>query len=675
MCCGMGADTMNPKVSRLVPCPITEGESAYTLYTSTWDSRLAITTHRTIDTQSDLLSHAIKLRNTLSSSGIVGHYDVSRDIDITRHTFTHHNMSLLPCTLVETTISECTSTNSSNIIAGDMPFKGSLNILSIINYNRDIRLFPSIGKNDISDTIKDLYIKLLVRYVHCPIRSESGSMSGRCSGLVADVLLRHNTPRLSDSICIVCTCLIRVCNDSECDRWDVIIDGSRYRSCECAVNRAWSVRLSLSLDRSCVSMELISDRTLVLSYARGVPMRMIGNRWFSSREILCMSKIYSRIGLVGDVGIGPQYSLEGYQSSIYCLMLGCINTPMARIYPYLHFVTQCICNPFYVDSNIATRVDIDTPQTHPSNYFIGTSTGVDMWNSGVLRGIPMVSTYTCIANMPLTFEDCVMISQSYADRVTVTIFRRIPYHSSDNVYIGKCIPANIDDGIIRNCKVYDMHIVDGVTYIVTMYKRNLINGDKVTLFNSPHKGVVVILPDNEMPSDDQGVTAEMVIGSTTIIKRCTPSTMYELATIPESNTAKLAESTADPIEHRLHLNGHRVTRPDGSDVTANFGYLLVCISSEIVEKRYGVRGGVWSRGYGIGEMEYTQMIGVGLPHTLSSILHDDFITVEVCTACNRLDLCICDKPMFCRVNVRPKLLSFVRTLRSRYGIGSEFVLD
>jgi len=153
-------------------------------------------------------------------------------------------------------------------------------------------------------------------------------------------------------------------------------------------------------------------------------------------------------------------------------------------------------------------------------------------DEGSLTCIPGLNVFTIFVNLELTYEDAIVMSRSAACRFKYTSHTSVHLPPS-----GSKIPS-IGEKISPFSTAWWQNHFEGIvvqkqpgpnaTVTVTVESMCLpMNGGKFTTLNG-QKGVVPILDDIDMPSV-HGKHAELVIGSSSIVKRGTPSQLQEAA--------------------------------------------------------------------------------------------------------------------------------------------------
>lgn len=190
------------------------------------------------------------------------------------------------------------------------------------------------------------------------------------------------------------------------------------------------------------------------------------------------------------------------------------------------YLNQAVCSPASIYDGTVTLVpeykeDLLLMSSYLSNCY-----------ADRLSSIPGLNLYTIFMNMELTYEDGMVMSVSTARRFKYKAYHKIMINggSTDIPKVGDMIDPfgkrwwqNMDSG-----KVVSVECTTRGSFRVIVLRLGApVNGDKFTTFYG-QKGVVTILHDHMMPQID-GRTADLIIGSNSIIKRGTAGQLIEAA--------------------------------------------------------------------------------------------------------------------------------------------------
>jgi hypothetical protein len=206
-----------------------------------------------------------------------------------------------------------------------------------------------------------------------------------------------------------------------------------------------------------------------------------------------------------------------------------------------------------------------------------------------------VHLHTAIMHLDgITFEDCIAISESAAAKLSCSVFKRetaksmVPLHSSisegDVLGRGDIMAEDDSEEQFRTNKIYSKSIVTEVEQGRSMihgqmgyYVRAIMsavyplqNGDKLSN-RAAGKGVVRIIPDKEMPLDNQGHRIDVCVGPESVYGRRSILTYWEMMahahqdaggeiTVdildPTPDFTELSEKYGEKIQ--LFLKGHQL---------------------------------------------------------------------------------------------------------------------
>ena len=373
--------------------------------------------------------------------------------------------------------------------------------------------------------------------------------------------------------------------------------------------------------------------------------------------------------------------------------------PSLQFIPFLHsisparasltnvYLEQAVCEPYssYIPSIQFKPLYSQYIHLVPNRVINGTN----------LDKVPGLNLRVVFCNTSLTYEDGMILSRSAA--------MRFKYQATHTITLslGEGSSIRLNDKIQPCSKYWWQYPYPGTVSSLEVTRLGMVSvrvtrtgypvdGDKFTTLHG-QKGIVTIVSDEDMPIV-KGRYAEIVIGSTSIVKRSTPSQLIEAAichyiveslerTMPvttESALRSLMEELGtttekDTIERLLSeckctlvVNGNSIVRneytmssniPVKRDVFCNYGVIRVMQSVFMASSRLSYtsrpsgrsrllpRSGNNTGGSNtLGEMEFTQLEGSGLSNCVQELLdRSDSCVVQVCTGCNKPRmLCICE---------------------------------
>ncbi len=313
--------------------------------------------------------------------------------------------------------------------------------------------------------------------------------------------------------------------------------------------------------------------------------------------------------------------------------------------------------------------------------------------------VPGMNLFTIFCNMDLTYEDGMVMSRSTADKFKYICRKKVKLWDMSMVPAmnSKVPPFSRPwwQVAFEGTIVGAMRCESGSIAVYVEFLGLPVNGDKFTTLHG-QKGVVTILPDEKMPMV-QNRHAELVIGSSVIIKRGTASQLIEAACGMycvdrkiepcRYNTDELITMYRDDyrLSSRVDAIDHICTRYEGdvymmdqsgtprilnrrtwqlrssisstAPVRANYGYIRVMqsvfmasTSMSCTQVRSGNRQkapmSVASRGgsIGLGEMELQQLEASGMKNCLNEFsIRSDLCKIDVCSKCKCIMItCSCE---------------------------------
>ena len=481
----------------------------------------------------------------------------------------------------------------------------------------------------------------------------------RCYNMgVKDVLLQ-----ISDTLTLTgCSCVSPSIT--------VSVAGLRYSICEECMECVVQIVVEASLKSPHVpTLHYNENRTTVaISFCTGTVMRQQENgQWVDN---LCTQVSESRYESV----LSPCASMVPFASYINPTRLG-----MSNVY-----MSQAICLP---KCTYQPGLEL-TPLYKESCILLPDFIRTDV-NTSVIPGLNL---FVIFMNMDLTYEDAMVMSRSttYRFQYRAEVTRIL----GGNIAAVPPVGSNIDP---YSKSWWQCHFPGTITSVVRLDPDRIkvqivctcvpVNGDKFTTLHG-QKGVITILPDSDMPCVNNS-TAELVMGSSSIIKRGTVSQLLEAAytmyvadnrndnrpvcctnAVSEYLNSMRGNSTdcsriLQTYEGDVKIGGYHIRRKVHTvkssigaieNVRANYGIIRVMQSCFLASHRMSVtsvestkfmkranRSSTTGGSKSLGEMEVTQLIASGLKHTILELSdRSDIHQVQVCRSCRLLsDLCEC----------------------------------
>ena len=553
---------------------------------------------------------------------------------------------------VYTTLTSCPNTR----------YKAPCGLGSTLSVNSLVLMYPHInqymvGSDDRCPESREIGFL-------CPCSSSSSAaLKGLVRFVCTDVVCRCYNMGVGDGMMHISQELLR--RDCTCSSVDVTICIAGYEVgiCKNCYDTLKHVVLKL-LKQSPHSPTLyLNGQVHILSFCTGSLMRQQkSGTWSCSNSCTEPVDKYHSI-------LAPSASLVPFPEFINTVRMGLSNT----------YITQAICRPFCdYQPNMKIYPKYEEHPIIMPDFIRDSQTFIN----GCLPGLNLQVVFL---NMEETYEDGIVLSRSAAERFSYSVeCTKVLQVRSHNIPEPGCIVKPYSKswwqchfpGTVSSITRMNMDSVK-VTVDVMCYP---VNGDKFTTLHG-QKGVVTIFKDEDMPVVN-GMRAEIVIGTSSIIKRGTTSQLLEAAychyavntmgsDCPVSldrvvahyiDCSRSRSSVTDILklydsdvrvqgrtirrkEYKVRSNIHRT-----SNVTANYGIIRVmqsCFLSSFKmsttadvapsTRRIANRQSSTGGSKGLGEMEVTQLIASGLSHTLSELSdRSDTHIVEVCTQCKRL---------------------------------------
>ena len=506
-------------------------------------------------------------------------------------------------------------------------------------------------------------------FLCCTSSATSAALKGLVRYTVCDVVCRCCSCGVSDDISALCAMLdSRPCDCNNCSNKTVfMVSGVKITMCEsCTLGIEMLVRAMSSKKPHCLNY------VKVISFSTGTLMRWDKPHqcWVDSKTSIDFNPTYRNL-------ISPAIALVPSLTYINPVRASLVNV----------YMNQAICTPY-------------------NNYFPGTtliplyaqcpcvlSDNCNYDSLDSLRHIPGLNMFCIFVNLELTYEDGMVMSRSAASR--------FKYVSTTSVYLDphKYNIPQVDDVIMPfSVAWWQNHFIGTVIKIqpgpnttvkITIESKcTPVNGDKFTTWHG-QKGVITILEDEEMPIVNNKY-AEIVIGSSSIVKRGTTSQLIEAAcgmfatTYMDSSIAHSTETILqsymsefrvrkNPIdsilsryEGEVQFNDktamRKIKKVNGismvSRVRANYGFIRVMQSCFVASTRMSSTyecASVHSTSintkssYGgsksLGEMECMQLMASGMNNCMQEFVErSNMCNVQVCRTCRCLRIvCISAK--------------------------------
>jgi hypothetical protein len=388
-------------------------------------------------------------------------------------------------------------------------------------------------------------------FLCCTSSATSAALKGLVRYTVCDVVCRCYSCGVGECMCALFTMLDSKpcdCNDQS-NRTVFMVAGVKITMCEsCTLNIEMLVKMMSSKKPHCLTIHNPSTKwnemnVKVISFSTGTLMRFDRNhqRWVDSKTDVDFNPTYRDV-------VSPAIALVPSLTYINPVRASLVNT----------YMNQAICLPH-------------------NNYFPGTtlvplysqlpcvmSDNCNYDSVDSLLNVPGLDLFCIFVNLELTYEDGMVMSRSAASK--------FKYVSTTSIYLNphKYNIPQVDDVIVSfsvawwqnhfNGTVVRIQPGPNATAKVTIRSEcTPVNGDKFTTWHG-QKGVITILEDEEMPKVNDKY-AEIVIGSSSIVKRGTTSQLVEAAcgiyvtTHMDSNMAYSTEAILQSYMSEFRVRG------------------------------------------------------------------------------------------------------------------------
>lgn len=501
-------------------------------------------------------------------------------------------------------------------------------------------------------------LKGLVRYV-C-----TGTVC-RCYNMGIGKVMRDLHGKLLDREC--------ACEDATVS---ISIAGLSYMICSACL-----CTIQQTLDAaSCISPHVptLHNNTgtdhYIISFCTGTLMRIASDgKWCNTRQ----RSNYD--GLEYHSVLSPCASLTPYPCNINVTRLGLSNI----------YLQQAICAPYcnYMPGMLFVPQYSERPILMPD--FISSA---DHMIANGADSMPGLNLRVVFMNMLLTYEDGMVMSRTASERFryTAEVHRIVSAHDKSipdqstriepySTYWWQCHFS----GVVKSVNQIDPHRVR----LVITCECYPVNGDKFTTLHG-QKGVITILSDHNMPYVN-GYPAEIVIGTSSILKRGTVSQLLEAAYTQYAIEYMASNSHITYNDAYLHFS-QEINKPhcyltnilskfecdviinedvvvrkvytigssiaEKRNVRVNYGTIRVMQSCFLASHRMSATASMSSASAknmntssstggskSLGEMEVTQLIASGLTHSIAELSdRSDMHVVDVCNDCRLIsDMCTC----------------------------------
>lgn len=532
-------------------------------------------------------------------------------------------------------------------------------IVGIIDCNTLLTMFPGTRQWQVS--AEERLFKEEWRGYLCPLRTSLGPSGGCWRSLVTGVQIRVcnssvvlQLQRLEEALGSMKPCPLGTDHDGHATTlW---VGGVPFTTCMCVMPVLVAAFRSVEhSEYNRVTFHVYNDaRDVVVSYNTGALMKFVCCVGYVDNVMFSQ-------GLERWVAVGTEpevLSVVLAKPKLFCTLSSLTpfqhHNPPARAALSSHYILQAVSPP-YSTVNYHMRPMYSEPP------IVVTEECMEAF--GDVAMVPGLNVLTVYLSTDLSYEDPFLMSASCARRFRCEVESVVPI--TDEEY-----PKYPEGTTIEPCsapwwpipvqgKVHGFKVTStGERRMRIRRDTYAVTGDKFATWHG-QKGVVTVMPDHTMPLLPDGRTAELVMGSTTLIKRGTMGQLMESyvqnvvgggPVISDHMSVVRAEMKTVTVRDRIPS-----CHDEGRDVEAHYGMIRLLQSCHMTFDRHqftrykttafskGPRAGRSTGGdVHLGEMEIQQMVGNGLTKCLEELhIKGNMSVVEVCSGCGCI-LMLCD---------------------------------
>ncbi|MEO1253373.1 MAG: hypothetical protein AAFY41_00625 [Bacteroidota bacterium] len=510
-------------------------------------------------------------------------------------------------------------------------------IIPLIESNTTLLMFPGISRRMVT---RECLINSMneTESFLCGCRVSLGPSVGMSRSLVEGVVSKPHDPKHKELINILnymCRHIQGMPVHERSPKCKCFIDGAIIESCRAELYKLlWLRRLcAWNINCPCVFVDW-ETYNYSISWCSGTLMKLSKSfGWYSNTERVSSSGFHN-----GDV--------KDLFSYVVRMVPFISRMDPKRINIGANFISQSICYGFYSNSRVVMPL---YESTHPKCYSELTR---ELCNSDI-SNMPYVPALVGIMDDILVYEDGWIVSHSFAVSHRYSVCQKHWVKSVDGISIGTRI-----DRSFSWWKYYPVGKVistspssDGDSFIVETRRTECISDGVKMCTAFGNKGVVTVVNDDEMPVSPEGKRLDIIIGSTTCIKRCSYAQLLAM------NTNGLDKNEPKEIRcMRLKMDGRNITRRfnyttrRSEIVRVNYGILDVlinfntpCMRLNFNKTLPGMNGHSRRNDCSLGEMETIQILGSNGLYSIGKelITRGAGVRLTICNQCRILLGCIC----------------------------------
>lgn len=510
-------------------------------------------------------------------------------------------------------------------------------IVPLIESNTSMLMFPGISRRMVTKECLESSM-LYTQSFMCPARTSLGPSVGMSRHLVADVMPKSYDAKYAETCDILRYMSKHVMgtkHNGGCRSVKCFIDGLFVNSCTCELSTMIFIRRVCSWRRSCPCLYVDWEtHNYSISWSYGTLMKMSNTCGYYSNTERALAN-------------GFRCDQVKHLFSYAIRMIPYVRSmDHKRINLGANYISQAISYGFHSNTRMLVpsyEQQRPTCYTELTDYMMAFAGNV----------IPSIPASVGIMDDILVYEDGWIVSHSFALSHGYVVYQKHWVADIGDIAVGSRVSRTTTwwkyytTGIIISIQPSDT----GKSYIVeTRRNESITDGVKMcTAFGN--KGVVTVVNDDEMPITPDGDRIEVIIGSTTCIKRCS------FAQLMAMNTNGL--DNREPTTHKMMdvvFDGRRVTRRfrrtsnRTERVRINYGILDVfinfntpCMRLNFSKTMPGMRSHMRRNDCSLGEMETIQIIGSnGLVRIGKElVMRGSSVRLSICIRCRVVLGCIC----------------------------------
>lgn len=565
-------------------------------------------------------------------------------------------------------------------------------VVGIIDCNTLLTMFPGTRQWQVSAEER-LFKEEWKGYI-CPLRTSLGPGGGCWRSLVGGIQIRVcnasvvlQLQLLGEAIDGMKPCPLGADHDGHATTlW---LGGVPFTTCRCVMPVLETAFRSVETSEyNRITFHVYNDaRDMVVSYNTGALMKFVGCVGYMDN--IMFSQGLERWMVVGTEPEVLPSILDGVK--LLCTLSSLTpyqyHNPPARAALSSHYILQAVSPPY-------STVNYHMKPMYSEPPIVVTQECQEAFVDTTM--VPGLNVLTVYLSTDLSYEDAFLMSASCAQRFRCSVESVVPVTDEEcakypeGTTIEPCSarwwPIPIE-GTVQGFKVTST----GERRMRIRRETCAVTGDKFATWHG-QKGVVTVMPDHTMPLLPDGRTAELVMGSTTLIKRGTMGQLMESyvqnvvgdgPVISDYTPGTRAEMQTIIVRDRIPS-----CHDEARDVEVHYGMIRLLQSCHMTFDRHqftryktsafskAPRAGRSTGGdVHLGEMKIQQMVGNGLSNCLEELhIKGNMSVVEVCSGCGCIRM-LCDCTGGSRGSVSMRLPSSIVDVATRVLVCSNLSLS